>query len=226
MAKAETKRTQGDPPVAGRVRDEQIALTSRAAAELAGFGERRLRAWEARGLVRPGVERDLSPRNTVRLYGFHDLVELLVAKALLSSGRSPQQIWRVVEHLRRLGYEAPLRELVFAVSGEHIYFQHPDGTWEGDERRHQIVLMEVLNLERIRAQIREAVSAPRTPNQVGRVDRKRNVVGSKPVIAGTRTPVEAVLVYVRRGLPDGRILEAFPHLTNEDITAIREQYAV
>jgi hypothetical protein len=50
-----------------------------------------------------------------------------------------QTIRRVVRHLRSRGYNEPLRELRFATVDREIYFQHPDGTWEGDLRPDQII---------------------------------------------------------------------------------------
>jgi DNA-binding transcriptional MerR regulator len=93
--------------------EDQVAVSERHAAELSGFSVRRLRAWDASGLVRPSITRQLSERNTVRLYTFDDLVELLVASALVDAGRPPRQIRRVVEHLRNRDDKAPLRELRF-----------------------------------------------------------------------------------------------------------------
>jgi len=63
---------------------------------------------------------------------------------------SLQHIRRVVGHLRSRGYEEPLRELRFATLGREIYFQHPDGSWEGDLRPDQIVLVKTIRLEPLR----------------------------------------------------------------------------
>jgi uncharacterized protein (DUF433 family) len=204
--------------------DEQVAVSERHAAALSGFPVRRLRAWDQRGLVQPSIKRRLSDRNTVRLYAFEDLLELLVATALLDAGRPPHQIRRVVEHLRSRSYEAPLRELRFAVSGGQIYFQHPDGSWEGDHAPDQVVLWQVLDLEAIKARIRRSIRPSRGP-EAGHVERRRGVLGSKPVFAGTRVPVAAVEAYFARGLPDERILEAFPDLTREDLASARRSAA-
>jgi Uncharacterized conserved protein len=45
------------------------------------------------------------------------------------------------------------------------------------------------------------------------------VVGGKPVIKGTRVPVELVLQYLANDPDIKNILAAFPHLTVEDIKA-------
>jgi uncharacterized protein (DUF433 family) len=130
----------------------------------------------------------------------------------------------VVEHLRERDYKAPLRELRFAVSGDRIYFQHPDGLWEGDQAPDQVVLYQVLDLEAIKARIRRSVR-PSRAHEAGHLERRRGVLGSKAVFAGTRVPVAAVEAYLERGLPDERILEAFPELTREDVEAARQSGA-
>ena len=69
---------------------------------------------------------------------------------------SLQTIRRVVRHLRSRGYDEPLRELRFATVGHEIYFQHPDGTWEGDLQPDQIILEKVIRLDPLRLRIDKA----------------------------------------------------------------------
>jgi uncharacterized protein (DUF433 family) len=83
------------------------------------------------------------------------------------------------------------------------------------------VLHEVLDLELIRNQVRRAIGQPRDADSLGKVERRRKVLGSKPVLAGTRTPISAVMSYVKRGYSDTDILAALPHLTPADIQAVR-----
>jgi DNA-binding transcriptional MerR regulator len=83
---------------------------------------RRLRYWEKTGLVVPSIRRQLSPKHTVRLYSFTDLLSLLVVTQLRTErDMSLQHIRRVVEHLRSRGYQEPLRELTAATVGQEIY---------------------------------------------------------------------------------------------------------
>ena len=53
--------------------DDLIALSEERAAELIGASVPTLRGWAGQGLVGATVVRHISPRNTVRLYGFEDL---------------------------------------------------------------------------------------------------------------------------------------------------------
>jgi uncharacterized protein (DUF433 family) len=209
----------------GGVPDDLIAMPAAAAARFVGMSQRRLRYWDETELLSPGIKRQLSPRNTVRLYELPELVELRVIASLENLGMSLRRIRRVVEYLRSEGHGAPLRELRFAVAGRELFFQRPDGTWAGDRRPDQLVIESTISLplEQYRAHIRDAAQRRPGRARAGRIERHRKVLGHKPVFAGTRVPVAAVLPYLRRGLPIERILEAFPQLTKADIEAARRQ---
>jgi DNA-binding transcriptional MerR regulator len=197
--------------------EELLAFPDTRARQLAGVSMRRLRYWEETGLVVPSIRRQLSPKHTVRLYSFTDLLSLLVVTELRTErDMSLQHIRRAVEHLRSRGYRKPLQELTFATIGQEIYFQHPDGTWEGDLQPDQIVLEKVLHLDRLRARITRA--AERQDHDVGRVVKKRGVHASAPVFAGTRIRVSTVQDYLRHGYGTDAILEAFPDLSAADVT--------
>jgi uncharacterized protein (DUF433 family) len=211
----------------GEVPDELIAMSAAAAARFAHVSQKQLRYWDDTGLLSPSVKRQLSERNTVRLYSFPELVELRVIVSLIGLGMSLQRIRRVVRYLRREGHRAPLRELRFTVAGRELYFQRPDGTWAGDRQPDQIVIDATISLplDQYRAGIRRVARATRRRRDAGRIERHRKVLGHKPVFAGTRVPVSAVMSYLKRGLPDEEILEAFPQLTKADIAAARRHGA-
>ncbi len=46
------------------------------------------------------------------------------------------------------------------------------------------------------------------------------VMGGKPIVKGTRITVEQVLKLLAQGLSSREILKDFPHLTEEDISAV------
>jgi uncharacterized protein (DUF433 family) len=128
---------------------------------------------------------------------------------------SLQHIRRVVAHLRSRGYQAPLRELRFATLGGEVYFQHPDGSWEGDLRPDQIILVKTILLEPLRLRIDAA--AQRTTDDIGRVTKRRGVHASAPIFAGTRIRLSTVQDYLRQGYGTQDILGAFPDLEPADI---------
>lgn len=56
----------------------------------------------------------------------------------------------------------------------------------------------------------------------GRIEINPKIMMGKPVIRGTRIPVELILRKLSEGAKEKELLEAFPRLTKEDIqTAIR-----
>ena len=201
--------------------EEMLAVPDKRAAKLAGISMRQLRYWEQISLVVPSVREQISPRNTVRLYSFQDLLELLVAAELRHQpGISLQHIRRVVAHLRTRKFNAPLRELNFAVRGKEIYFQYPDSSWSGDRAPDQIALHQVLALSVIEARIRTV--RDRDPEDAGRVVRRRGVHGNKPIFAGTRITVGAVQRYLQAGYDAKAIIREYPSLTPADIEAARQ----
>lgn len=211
---------QGDEPSVAEA-ERLLAFPDARARELAGVSMRRLRYWEQVGLVVPSITRTLSPRHTVRLYSYRDLLALLVVSELRTErDMSLQRIRRVVEHLHARGYEEPLSELRFATVGSEIYFQHPDGSWEGHLRLDQIVIVQVIMLDALRLRIHRAAAA-RADSDLGRVDKHRGVHASAPVFAGTRIRVSTVHDYLRNGYDTDAIIEALPGLTGEDVDEAR-----
>jgi DNA-binding transcriptional MerR regulator len=205
------------------VDDTLIAFTETAAMRLVHVSQRQLRYWAETNLVRPSIVASIGPRTKPRLYAFDDLLALLVA-AQLRERFSLQHVRRVVTYLGRKGYRHPLSELRFAIEGDQIFFQHTDGSWEGDRRPGQVVLSHVIELEPLRQRIRDTAAAPRERSLRGSTEQRRKVLGSKRVFSGTRTPVEALFPYLKRRYTTEQILEAFPHLSREDVTVARRQF--
>jgi uncharacterized protein (DUF433 family) len=58
--------------------------------------------------------------------------------------------------------------------------------------------------------------------ETNRIARDPDVLGGKPVIAGTRMSVELVLEYLAEDLNAEHLLAAFPHIEPEDVRACLE----
>lgn len=204
---------------------ERAMIPARRAAEIAGISRQRLWYWEDTKLIEPSVHRKLSSRNVVRLYTLDRLLELVVAATLVNSpGISLQHLRQILSYLREKGgYEAPLRELRFALQGREVFFQHPDGSWEGSRRPSQLVARQLIDLDEIRDVIQSRLR--RAPQDKGKFERRRKVLASKPVFAGTRVPFTAVASFIEAGATDEEILEAFPNLDRQDVGAARERVA-
>jgi uncharacterized protein (DUF433 family) len=202
---------------------EWVAVDRQTAARLAGASPGQVAHWRRTGLVTPSMTRRVGNRAEVILYDLGDVIQLRVVAALRSKGLSLQHIRKVVAHLRR-DYDAPLRELRFAEHGGEIYFQHPDGSWEGDRQPDQMLIHEVIPLDEWRLRMLRAASR-RPEADHGRVVRRRNVRGHRPVFAGTRIPVSAVHAFLEDGADEQEIIEAYPQLVAADIAAARKLLA-
>ena len=198
----------------------RFAVTREVAARIAGLSNRQMDYWASSGLVGPSVDRQMTPGTRVRLYAYRELLEVMVAAALREKGISLQHIRTIVSHLRSRGYERPLTQLAFAVKGRSVYFQHDDGTWEGDLSPDQVVIHEVLDLRPLRRRIVD--SARRDARLAGQTERRRGTKGSKPLVAGTRVPVDTVRRYLHSGRSVEQVLKAFPVLTRADVLAAKE----
>jgi len=159
----------------------------------------------------------------VRLYSYTELMSLLVAASLRRAGISLQHVRVIVEYLRSRGYPEPLTQVSFAVVAGRVYFQHDDGRWESDLHSDQVVIHEVLDLQPLRARIRDAER--RSRDTIGHVEKRRGVLGSKPVIAGTRIPVATVQRFLSSGRTVDDVLRAYPQLERADIDAVRSATA-
>jgi uncharacterized protein (DUF433 family)/DNA-binding transcriptional MerR regulator len=199
-----------------------LAIPDKRAAKLARITMRKLRYWEQTGLIIPSIKRQISPRNTVRLYGYQDLLELLVAAALRDRV-SLQLIRKIVAQLQDRGFADPLRELRFATHGNDVYFQYPDGSWSGHPDPDQVIFQQVVDLVSLRERIPAA--GERDPNEAGKVVSHRGVLGGKPIFAGTRIPVATVQRYLQAGYGTDAIIEEYPSLTPADIEAARHHAA-
>jgi uncharacterized protein (DUF433 family) len=210
---------QGDVVVEQVEAPEHLAVNAATASRITRLTDRQLDYWARTGLIGPSVNRRLTPGRRVRLYGFGDLLALMVAAELKERRISLQHIRAVIDHLHARGYDQPLTQVVFATHGRQVYFQHKDGTWEGGLSPDQLVLSEVLNLEPLRRRIADGLR--RDEADIGKVERRRGALGSKPVLAGTRVPVETVRRYLAAGRTVEQIVESFPVLTTADIEAVR-----
>lgn len=199
--------------------EDIVSVPSKLAAEIARISERQVSYWEQKNVARPTVV--ASPRDSmrrVRLYDYTEMMSLMIAAELRDRKVSLQHIRQVVEHLRERGYDRPLTDVEFATVGSELYFRHPDGTWEGGLRPDQIVIHQVLNLEPLRTRLLEGIQRP--ADSVGTIERRRGAHGSKPLLGGTRVPVDTVRRYLAAGRSEDQVLAAFPSLTKADVRAV------
>lgn len=201
--------------------DGRIGVPPRVAARVIGVSEERLRRWNAAGLVIPTATIQIGERQRWS-YGLEDIVQGRIVRQLEDRDVHIRAIRRIVEAARS-AVHVPLSSLRWGTSAGEAFVQYPDEQWVGSREPSQAVIIETLNLDLVRDEVRRAVTQ-RPPEAVGKIERRRGTLGFKPVFAGTRIPVEAVVAYLRRDRPDSDILEAFPDLTPDDLRVARADF--
>lgn len=99
--------TLSDPEVGG--------YGSRAASYVAGITQRQLEDWVRADLVQPSVS-----HGSARLFGFRDLVELMLVKRLLDTGIELEEIKTAVMHLRSRS-TGDLAQITLMSDGVSVY---------------------------------------------------------------------------------------------------------
>jgi len=192
------------------------AFSSDKVQRLTGLSKRRLQYWDERTFVSPSLSARAG-RGRRRLYDFRDLVSLRVAIELRDAGVSLQEIRRTVEHLRSLDYEHPLAEIRFEQVKGRLYFQEA-GTIRAGQQPEQVIATFAIPFRAIVHRLeRDIARLDRRP--LGQIERRRGVLGSKPVIAGTRIPVASIQRIARAGASVSKIRQLYPDLTGKDIRA-------
>jgi DNA-binding transcriptional MerR regulator len=111
------------------------------ASRIVGVSLRQIQYWDERGFVRPSVK-PAQGRGTKRLYSFHDLVCLKVAKDLTHHGISLQKIRRCLQPLKQYAAAAgqPLDSLKYVTDGEKLFVITSDRKKILDAMQHDFVL--------------------------------------------------------------------------------------
>lgn len=196
---------------------EITAFTADRVRRLTGLSARKIQYWDERGLVRPSLTKRHG-RGRRRVYSFRDLVSLKVAAELRQSV-SLQLIRGVNDHLRRLDYRDPLAELSFVVKGGRLYFKESD-RWQESRQLGQVVASYVIPVGLIAASLQKQITVDRERSRrPGVIETRRGVLGSQPVLAGTRITVRAIKNLLRDGASVREIRELYPDLVPADIEA-------
>ena len=149
--------------------DELIGVSRSTAARVIGITERQLIAWNNRGLVYPSAVTQVGSRS-IWTFSLEDLVQGRVVRALEDRGIHVRHIRRIVEAVRSSVHPRPLASLRWGVAGLEVFVGYPDGSWVGDRRPNQQVMVETLNLEAIRGDARRAAKE-RPAEAAGSVER-------------------------------------------------------
>jgi uncharacterized protein (DUF433 family) len=184
-----------------------------------GLSLRQLTYWDKTRFFSPYYASDNRRSPFSRVYSFEDVVGLRAIAILRNDHQIPlQQLRKVAEYLSQY-HARPWSGLVLYVAGKNVFFEEPSTRRIRKAGKPQYVfklsLVSVADDVRAKAdQLRQ-----RRPDQIGQIERNRNIVHNAWVISGTRIPTKAVWRYHRAGYDTGQIIHEYPQLTPEDVAS-------
>jgi uncharacterized protein (DUF433 family) len=201
------------------------AFSADQVAKLTGLTMRQLAYWDETGFFKPqhAAENRRSPYS--RIYSFNDIVGLRTISVLKNGqGVSMKHLKETAARLSRYT-KRPWSDVKLSVWNKEVTWIDPDIGVPASVVSGQGVLFELISVIEDMKRETERLRK-RSSDEIGKVVRKRNIAQNRPVFAGTRVPVSAVLSFSEAGYSVDDILKEYPSLTREDIdAALREKAA-
>lgn len=195
---------------------------------LTGLSLLQLSYWDDTEFFSPyyASENTRSPFN--RIYSFEDVVGLRVIAILRNEREIPLQKLRKIAQQLKEHHPRPWSGLVLYVRDKTVYFNEPDthqlrkvghGRYVYKVGHRQLVY--TIALDSLIADMESKADAlrRRREDQIGKLERHRNVVHNAWVIAGTRIPTKTVWRYHQAGYDAPSIIRDYPLLTPADISS-------
>jgi uncharacterized protein (DUF433 family)/DNA-binding transcriptional MerR regulator len=162
---------------------------------LVGVSGNAIGQWARRGLIRSSQS-----TGAPRVYSFQDVAEAMLVHELLERGAEHRDIRRTIENLRRDYRDWPLTRARLSTSSDgRVYAEDGEATYDVGNRGWQQIAVE--DLERITGLLERGGWAARSLD-LQHIEVNPNRLGGRPVIRGTRVPVE--LVAEVAAMPEGR----------------------
>jgi uncharacterized protein (DUF433 family) len=203
-----------------QVSEEKIVslFSNDQARRLTGLSERQLHYWDQTGFFSPAMAGEPGER-FARAYSFEDLVGLRTI-ALMRKRLALQELRRVGAWLH--GHRGSWAGRRFWIRGKRVFWNDEEGTRIGTRGAGQTEMP--IEMDAVTEDMREAVARlqVRTPDTLGKIERRRYTVGNSPIIAGTRIPTNAIWQLHAAGYDSQAIQQEFPRLTERDIDAALE----
>ena len=195
------------------------AFTEEQVERLTGVSVRQLRNWDRTGFFVPSLAYEDRSQPLSRLYSFRDLVSLKILNSLRNElNVSLQHLRQVKDKLAHLGDDMWSRTILFVLN-KRVAFENPETRAKEEIVSGQGILQ--IPLEVVTGDMRRAVDAMRKRDEalVGKIERKKGIANSKPVIAGTRIPVSSIKAFADEGYTVEQIRAEYPTLTDADVIA-------
>lgn len=192
--------------------------------KLTGLTMRQLAYWDDTGFFKPQYASENRRSPYSRIYSFSDIVGLRTI-SLLKNGYnvSMNHLKETAEKLSRYT-KRPWSDVKLAVWNREVTWIDPDTGKPASVISGQFILFELIDVIDDMKQKTESLRT-RSNDEIGKIVRKRNIAHNRPVFAGTRIPVAAVLNFAEAGYNIDDILKEYPTLTKEDIEVAMQEKA-
>lgn len=198
------------------------AFSAEYAAKITGLTARQLAYWNNSGFFKPSIFMGADSERPLQIYSFNDLVGLRVIAVLIKIHKiSLRTLRKVAEQLEKFS-KTPWSNLKIMVCNKEVSFINPTtGLGQGALTKQGVfveIIDEIKNVSEAAKRLNK-----RTDDQIGVIEKHRNVVHNVPVFAGTRVPVRAVKRFLDAGYSPSQILEEYPSLNLADIESVQHE---
>lgn len=210
-----TKRTRRGTSAAVVI----AAFSEEQVQRLTNISKTQLRYWDRTNFFSPSYADEDRGQAYSRVYSFRDVVCLHVLNAIRNEARvSLPHLRDVKEKLAHLGDDLWARTTLYVLNRQ-VIFDNPKTRAREEITTGQGVLQ--IPLEVARGRMEDAVKLlwSRDKTKIGTVEKLRNVARNKPVIAGTRIPIQAIKNFSEAGYTVKQIIAEYPDLTPKDVEA-------
>lgn len=197
------------------------AFSEEQTSRLTGISRRQLRYWDKEKFFVPSLAYEDRSLPYSRLYSFRDVVSLKVLNALRNEAKVPlQELRRVKNKLLHLGDDVWTCTTLY-VHNKRVAFLNPETASMEEVVSGQGILIPLQEASR---DMEDKVKAldKRSPDLIGKFERKRGIARNQLVIAGTRVPVKSIKAFADAGYSIEQIKKEYPTLVDGDIVAAIE----
>lgn len=186
---------------------------------LTGLSLRQLSYWDNTEFFSPyyAFENRRSPFS--RVYSFEDLIGLRVIAILRNERKIPLQTLRKVAEQLSHYHSRPWSGLVLYVVGKAVYFEEPSTDLIRKVGHPQSVFSIAVDAITTDMQSKADALRIRRADQIGQIERHRNIVHNAWAVAGTRIPTKTIWRYHEAGYDAAAIVKDYPQLTPADVSS-------
>lgn len=194
------------------------AFSADQVAKLTGLTMRQLAYWDDTGFFCPQYAAESRRSPYSRIYSFADLVGLRTV-SLLKNGYNVSMA-HLKETAERLSQHTdhPWSDIKLAVWNRKITWIDPETGKPSEVVSGQYIMFEMIDvIEDMKT--KTVALKTRTDDEYGKIIKARNIAHNRPVFAGTRIPISAVINFADAGFSVQDIIKEYPSLTERDVTA-------